>query len=236
MPMGDQNPILLAVQQVFPNRTSYDQRVIFENLREAYSQPHRPYHTQKHLKEMLELTNKFPLQHKRAFLAALLFHDVVYEPARYAPDYVGLSNEQESALICEQVLRVGGVDEKTIARAKDLILMTETHKAPEGDEEALLFMDIDMAIVGAKHRRYSEYAGQNAREFLSAFPAEKYFTGRSMFLTHAKDKSPIFKTAHFADREKQAHENIAWELKHLGEIIVAAAMTNHVANYKPDYK
>ena len=145
MRMGDQNPILLAVRQVFPNRTPYRQREIHEQLTAAYSQPHRYYHTTKHLTEMLELTDRFVLKNKPAFLAALLFHDVVYEPERYAPDYAGLSNEQESALICEQVLRANGVNEQIIARAKELILMTEKHKAPEDDEEALLFVDIDMA-------------------------------------------------------------------------------------------
>lgn len=236
MAIGDQNPILLAVRQVFPNRTPYDQRRIFDTISQAYTAPHRHYHTTKHLEEMLALTAKFELKDKPAFLAALLFHDIVYEAQRYSPDHKGLSNEQESALICEQMLRAGGVHEATIARAKELILMTETHKAPDGDEEALLFMDIDMAIVGAPERRYHEYACQNAREYLAAFAPDKYYMGRTMFLTHHKDKSPIFKTTHFADREKQAHENIAWELEHLGEIVAAAAFTNHVAGYQPDYK
>lgn len=237
MHTGRDNPILLAVQQVFPNRTEFDQRVIQQNLEQAYTQPHRHYHTMKHLQEMLELTGQHKLENKRAFLAALLFHDLVYEPERYSPVYTGLSNEQESALLCEQILRIGGVDEKTIARAKELILMTETHKAPEGDEEAKLFMDIDMAIVGAPERRYHEYAGQNAREYLHAFPPEQYLMGRAGFLTKTAEKDgPIFKTKHFANREEQARENIAWEMNHLVEIVAAAAMTNHVADYKYDWQ
>ena len=237
MPIGAQNPILLAVQQVFPNRAPYEHRMVQENIVAAYSQPHRHYHTVKHLNEMLELTGKHVVLNKQAFLAALLFHDVVYEPQRSAPGYVGLSNEQESALLCKQILQIGGVGAATIERAQELILMTETHKAPEGDEEALLFMDIDMAIVGAPERRYREYAGQNAREYLSAFTPEQYLMGRSAFLTHAQDgKTPIFKTKHFTEREQQADANIAWELKHLVEITAAAAMTNHVANYKYDWQ
>lgn len=236
MPIGAQNPILLAVQQVFPNRAPHEHRIVRDNIEAAYSQPPRHYHTVKHLNEMLEHMSRHVVLNKQAFLAALLFHDVVYEPHRSAPGYVGLSNEQESALLCKQILHIGGVDEATMARAKELILMTETHKAPDDDEEALLFMDIDMAIVGAPERRYREYAGQNAREYLSAFTPEQYLMGRTAFLTRVQEsKTPVFKTKHFASREKQADENIAWELKHLVEIVAAAAMTNHVAEYKYDW-
>lgn len=227
------NPVVDAIRVVFADRGPYEHEKIYEDLKRTYGQSHRHYHTLRHITEMLEISQDFELNDKKAFLAAVLYHDYIYEAERYAPNYVGMSNEQESAVRAQSILLNNGVPPEIVFRAKELILMTQTHKAPEDDHEAWLFMDTDMSIIGASQRRYSEYAGGNAREFLQVFMPETYLKGRTFFLEGAK--SPIFKTAQFAGREAQAQENIQWELKHLTELASAAFMANYVTHHKPAY-
>ncbi len=207
-----------------------------QRLRTDYGQPHRKYHTLKHIEELLKEASRFTLKDRRAVLTAILFHDIFLEPRRYAPTFQGPSNEKVSADICMAMLAENGVNVMTAMRAHDLILMTEKHAVPEGDDEAQLFIDMDMSIIGAPHRRYAEYAGQNAMECLTAFSPKQYLAGRMAFLSKNIEHGPIFKSPQYADREEQARKNMTWELTNLPQLIATAAMVNHVARFHPDYK
>lgn len=208
-----------AIKEVFATQSDEFQSARLAEIVERYSEPHRHYHTLTHICEMLEMAKKFDIT-DTAFLAAILYHDIVYEPGRYAPGYPGPSNEQDSADFCKEVLSAAQLDKTIIKRASDLIVMTQTHAAPEDDHEARLFMDIDMAIVGANPFRYEEYCYATTKEFLTVFTPEQYLAGRSHFLKHTKDQTPVFKTAYFEDREAPAMQNMTWELANLQTIVL----------------
>lgn len=230
--------ILKAIQEIFTNRGPEFHDKVLKYVERRYGESHRHYHTMRHIGECLTANENFSIKDRKAFLAAEVFHDIDYEIGRYAPGHKGESNEAISAKVCEEFLTEGGVEQKIIDRAKELIIMTQTHKAPDGDDEARLFMDIDMSIVGKSAPRYQEYCLDTAREYLSLFPADAYLAGRKHFLTGAVDKKPIFKTQHYASHEDQAAANIRWELANIESIVATAAALNKAQAASPsaDYK
>ena len=211
-----------AIVEIFRERDQLFHRKVYDDLKRDYSEPQRHYHTLRHIGEMLTHANSYDLNQRKAFLAAILYHDAVYEPERYVPGFTGPSNEQASADKCTAVLLKGGVDQATIERAAELIIFTQTHKAPDDDHEAKLFMDIDMSILGTSHQRYSEYAAATAKEYLSVFPPEGYFKGRQNFLRKALDQPPVFKTQDFLGLEFAARVNMRWELVALYRLVQEA--------------
>jgi predicted metal-dependent HD superfamily phosphohydrolase len=224
------------VREIFTHRGADFHQEIFQKLQEAYGEKHRQYHTLRHIEEVLKEVNRFEWSDKRAVLAAALFHDSYLEMGRYARQPGEPSNEMLSAVICREVLHSGGVSLATNARAQDLILKTETHKAPEEDVEARRFLDIDNCILGAAHNRYLEYASANAREFLWVFTPEQYMTGRMAFLQGKLEGGPVYKTEPYTKREETARENMLWEFENLPQIVMGAALTHQVATYEHDYK
>jgi len=236
----DQNCTLAleAIREIFINRGPDFHVRVLHNLERAYGDPHRHYHTMRHIGECLMAAKKFEFKDRKAFLAAILFHDVLYEIHRYDPSYKGESNEQASAKICEQVLIEGGVDQAVIDRTKKLIIMTQNHKVPEGDDEAQLFIDIDMSIVGASRERYQEYCPDVYREYLTLFPAKEFTLGRLGFLVKLDDETKIFKTAQYADRNQVAVDNMRWERQNIESIVARAVALNLSSTFQPgaDYR
>lgn len=206
--------------EVFTKASHGQLQTLFHELRESYGGPHRVYHTLDHVADMLKEAENFPLHDPKAFKAAILFHDAVYNPAQ---DKSVLSNEEQSARLCEITLARHGIRNGTAARATSLIRMTETHDVPEGDYEAALFMDIDMSILGATPERYNRYARGIAREFIPSVGADKYCAGRTQFLERiANGESHVFKTQDFAHLNKAAQDNAAHEIASLSSIIERA--------------
>lgn len=210
-----------AVAEVFTKASAPQLKKLVKELSGDYSEGPRFYHTFEHIAEMLSLMKNFalPLENKQAFKAAVLYHDCIYDPARYRPKYESISNESQSAIICFNALENFGVKKDTARRARDLILMTEDHVAPEGDHEAALFLDLDMAILGMPRSRYEFYARGTAREFLSVLTPDEYLQGRQAFLKGVLKRDAIFKTQEFTRMEIAARENIAWELENLDAIV-----------------
>lgn len=221
-----------ALKEIFEDQGDDFRVSRLAEIIEHYNEPQRYYHTLRHIGKMLEMAEKFEIKDRKGFLAAILYHDIVYDPERYSPGFQGDSNEKASAHICRQVLTEAGIDASIIDRAEKLILWTQKHDAPADDEEAKLLMDIDMAIVGSSPAQYQEYCIATAKEFLTVFTPEQYLAGRKAFLTATKDKKPIFKTAHFAGHEEQAATNMAWELANI-EAVVAAASTPQGTGFSP---
>jgi predicted metal-dependent HD superfamily phosphohydrolase len=208
-----------AVETVFKNASARNKLIVLDKIMKAYNDAARGHHDTLHIAETLFEAKLHNLHLKRDFVAAILYHDIVYEPDRYAPGYMGPSNEAESAHMCREDLYNAGVPGQIINRASDLILLTEKHIAPKQDMEAALFMDMDMSIFGANSERYKAYAQGTAKEFLSVFTPAQYSTGRTQFLKSLSEKQSIFLTPHYKALDVPARENMAWELRYLPMII-----------------
>ena len=106
---------------------------IFEELLQAYQQPHRAYHTLDHIRDCLAQFDlvrhlaRFPNEVE----LALWCHDVIYDP--HATD-----NEAQSAAWATRILRQAAVADEVIARVTDLILATQHHIAAADPDAALL--------------------------------------------------------------------------------------------------
>jgi len=183
-------------------------------LREAYARPERAYHHYGHVIELL--AEYAQVQHLLAdpvsVALAILFHDAVYVPGRS-------DNEAESAALARTLVPAHLPDlEADIARVETLILMTARHGAlgpGDVDPDASLFLDCDMAILGAADERYDAYSRAIATEY-GHMEADAYRAGRARFVEHLLTRDRIFLSERFRARlEAQARKNLRRELASL---------------------
>lgn len=192
-------------------------------LKSAYTEQHRAYHTLEHIAAMLReyemLEDKF--SDPKAVLAAIFFHDIVYATAIKQADgsiapVPPAQNEKKSARIARMALTDMGFDRLLVARCARLINATANHKAEDTrDKDMLLFLDMDMAILGAEPSRYKEYCAQLRREFF-AYDEMSFTKGRlGLFVKPTMQNPPIFKTEYYQNRlEAQARANLMAEARY----------------------
>lgn len=184
---------------------------LFDDLCDVYQENGRFYHTLEHL---VDLTDEFE-KHRETFgaeaqavLLTLFYHDIVY-------NCVPGQDEKDSAEAMIQTL-TGIIDPAALNRANDIILMTASHSAPDNDKAARLFLDMDMAILGAPPENYARYLHQVTQEFCTAYgiSAEDFHQKRAeLFLKPTIENGrQIFTTDEYAPLEQQAHNNIQSEL------------------------
>lgn len=141
------------------------------DLLARWNEPHRHYHTQRHLDVMLAVIDAHadladdPAQVR----LAAWFHDAVYDPR--ASD-----NEAASAGLAARALRRLGLDPTEVVR---LVHLTATHDPGPGDRNGLLLTDADLAILAADPATYDAYAAAVRREYHHV-PDHRFRTGRAM--------------------------------------------------------
>ena len=184
---------------------------VCEILERAYAEVHRHYHTLEHIASMLDgfesIRHKFTNQ--IAAVVAILFHDVVYDPARN-------DNETRSAAMMRETLgKLMG--EKHLVRAVRMIEATKAHDAT-GELDVDLVLDLDMAILGASWERYLRYARGVWCEFVAVYGEAAYRKGRvELFLRPMCEQKKIFLTEPFHVLNQQAVTNMRREITLLRE-------------------
>jgi predicted metal-dependent HD superfamily phosphohydrolase len=171
---------------------------MWDDVRAAYAGPGRAYHTFDHVLEVMErwreVERHVGWRKPGETSVAVLYHDAVYVPGRH-------DNEAESArLMRDSVARLlPAIDAR---RVEQLILWTARHGKlglEDVDAEAALFLDCDMAILGAAPDRFAEYQRQIAEEY-SMLPADVYAAGRRQFLQGVLAAPRIFLSDYFHAR------------------------------------
>jgi predicted metal-dependent HD superfamily phosphohydrolase len=173
-------------------------------LATAYSEPHRAYHTLAHIAEVLgwfdRVADDAGWQRPAEVYVAIVFHDAIYVPG--AKD-----NEARSAAWARASGLAVDVD-----RVAALIELTARHGglAPaDVDAEAALFLDCDMAILGAEPAAFDAYDAQIAVEYQHV-PRDAYRAGRRAFLAAVAAKPRIFLSDYFhALLDAPARANLA---------------------------
>jgi len=167
-------------------------------LEAAYGQPARAYHNFAHVAEVLERWREVAagpgwMRPAEAWLAGL-YHDAVYEPGRR-------DNEARSAVLArEHIARwlpEAGIDAGRVAM---LIELTARHGqlAPaDVDGEAALFLDCDMAILGAPPARFDAYDRGIAAEYRGRISPLLYRINRRRFLKGLLARERIFLSEFF---------------------------------------
>lgn len=173
---------------------------------EAYAEPHRRYHDQRHLLAVLarleswrDRADDYP-----ALLLTAFAHDAVYR-ARPGAD------ERESAELALQCCAEFGVDQKRADTIAGWIGAT-AGQAPQTGNDGALFLDADLEILAAPAERYDAYA-KGVREEFIAVPEPLFRAGRSQVLKSFLSREAIYRHPLTPpDWERRARENLAREI------------------------
>ncbi len=181
----------------------------FDRLVSAYSEPHRAYHNQVHVRECL---SDFDGARHLAVRPdevefAILCHDVVY-------DTRAADNEERSALWCRSMLtelHIGGPCADYVSG----LIMATTHRALPETADASLLVDVDLHILAASPEQFAVYEAQIRTEY-DWVPEDLYRKNRKKVLQRFIERRRIFSTGHFFTRwEDPARENIRKAIERL---------------------
>jgi predicted metal-dependent HD superfamily phosphohydrolase len=179
------------------------------DLRNAYSEPERAYHTLHHINECLQLLQQAQglAKSSPSIELAIWFHDAIYDPRRG-------DNEERSALWAQAELRRAGASPALQDRIVSLVLVTCHNAEPQTADEELM-SDIDLAILGAGSRRFDEYERQVRQEYAHV-PTQQFRPARRKILNEFLAREHIYFTEWFRTRrEVQARTNLQRSLTRL---------------------
>ncbi|MER8778211.1 hypothetical protein [Mesorhizobium sp. M0220] len=197
------------------NATLMDETLKRE-LSALYDAADRHYHDLGHIEAMLALANDYKalLHDPEAVEAAIWFHDAIY-------DGRAKDNEARSATLAETKL-AGRADAQRIRRIAAMITATAGHELPSlGDQhsvrDAALFLDMDLAILGAAPDVFDAYEQAVRREY-QWVDEPMWRAGRAAVLKGFLARPHIFHSEEFRRRfETQARQNMARSLRALGD-------------------
>lgn len=185
-----------------------------QELSALYRKPGRHYHGLHHINALLALHASYSslMADPAAIEAAIWFHDAVY-------DSRATDNEARSAALAHEKL-AGLASDSRIEHIVAMIEATATHQIPvmssdEARQDAALFLDMDLAILGAEPDVFSAYEA-NVRCEYDWVDAPAWHAGRKAVLQRFLDRKAIFHTEIFRARfEQAARENITRSLAEL---------------------
>lgn len=180
---------------------------VFARLRAAYDEPHRAYHTARHIGACLRLLDDAEVAKGAAHLveveAALWFHDAVYDT--HARD-----NEERSALLAEEALGSAGVAADVVARIAAHVRATRAHVSDSADGQ--LVIDVDLSILGEGPEVFARFEEEIRREHAWVDEAS-YVAGRTAVLRGFAERPYLYATPLFRARyEARARANVAASL------------------------
>jgi predicted metal-dependent HD superfamily phosphohydrolase len=176
----------------------------------SYTDRKRHYHTMSHLVELHKMLSEVKQQIVAwdAIILAIAWHDVIYNPLRS-------DNEERSANFSEVWLQKIEAPVSLTQMVCHHIMATQKHVYTE-NADTNLFIDADIAILGAPESKYADYAAAIRKEY-AIYPDMIYKPGRIKVLRQFLELPDIYKTSHFHQRfEAQARKNIEAELVQLG--------------------
>jgi predicted metal-dependent HD superfamily phosphohydrolase len=180
---------------------------LWARLAEHYASPGRAYHTLEHVVEVVRHCQGLPFARPREVFLAVLYHDAIYEVGQR-------DNEQKSAELAERELSaLQAQPALELGFVRELILLTARHghvQPTEVDADTALFLDCDIAILGAEPAAFARYESQIATEYVPRVGEMVYRAGRRMFLQGLLQRPRIFLSEHFhAQLDERARRNLA---------------------------
>jgi predicted metal-dependent HD superfamily phosphohydrolase len=177
------------------------------DLVERWAEPHRYYHTERHLDAMLSIVdaNAKLAADLNAVRLAAWFHDAVYDPQ--AGD-----NEETSAALAVMALSTLGVDGSISDEVARLVRLTAGHDPDPDDRNGCLLADADLAVLAAEEPVYDAYAAAVRREY-SHVPDPLYRLGRTRVLEGLLALPALYRAVPArAEWTASAHANLRREL------------------------
>lgn len=181
-----------------------------EDLLARWAEPQRRYHTTDHLIAVLDRIDELLVDVRApdpsAVRLAAWFHDAVYLPERS-------TNEDRSARLAERALPEAGVSEARTEEVARLVRITADHDPAEGDLNAELLCDADLAVLAGSPEEYGAYAAA-VREEYGFVPDDVFREGRANVLRQLLGLPCLFRTpVGYARWEEAARRNMATELE-----------------------
>jgi predicted metal-dependent HD superfamily phosphohydrolase len=184
---------------------------VIASLEAAYSEPHRRYHTRRHIEQCLALLAEVPdlMDSERQVLThAIWWHDAVYDPT--ASD-----NEARSADLAKAELRDLDVSIHAREEVARLIRLTAGHAVEDEDRLGEILVSIDLAILGADPAAYDAYARAVREEYAHVSDAA-WREGRRRVLRQFLEAEVIYPDPALRGRfEDLARINLAREIESL---------------------
>jgi predicted metal-dependent HD superfamily phosphohydrolase len=207
MPTDDHDAELLARWDA----TLPGQRELGENLIMRYNEPHRHYHTTRHLLNVLTMIDQLADDHD-LFLVQLAawYHDAVY-----AIPEGQVSNEEASARLALRQLSRVGLEQEDLNQIARLVRLTETHLPGPRDPEGELLCDADLAILASNPGDYADYVAAVRAEYADV-PEDEFLAGRLSILIPFVDRE-IFRTAKGRQLTDAARANLATEINAIAD-------------------
>ena len=175
-----------------------DHTRLVEAARLHYAQPHRGYHNQEHLDELMVLARQHTPDLDDAEQLALLFHDAVYVPGAGKGE-----NERLSALLMRATVAAHELGQVDLAKAARIIEAT-THTEPPPVEAARV-CDLDLWRLAAPWAEFQRHALGIRHEYLHLQTDEAAFwAARNAFYKSMLAKPHLFATVYFRDRFEPA--------------------------------
>jgi predicted metal-dependent HD superfamily phosphohydrolase/dephospho-CoA kinase len=173
---------------------------LYDDLCRRYAEPHRSYHTLEHVRACLRDLDRAGSPDAAIVEMALWYHDAIYDPRTH-------DNEERSAIFAEESMRANRLADELIRRVTRLIRATKTHNASV-DRLAPLFVDIDLAILGAPPAQFAAYE-RGIRAEYHWVPEFIYRRERARVLRQFLAREPLFNTERLrAALEQRAKVNL----------------------------
>ena len=182
---------------------------VFAELRAAYEDESRKYHSLEHIAECLALLEgvRSTLESPAEVAMAIWFHDAVYATHPLA------SSEKRSASLAESSCARMGIAKEAAQRIAAMVRATKDHQLPssrgvlhEGDASTLF--DIDLAVLGADPIRYARFE-RDVRAEYSWVPEGVFRSRRAALLRAFAARPAIYRGAALRDRlEGAARANL----------------------------
>ena len=172
-----------------------------DDLAARYGEAHRRYHDLAHVSACVARFEEHRGQAARPaeVLAALLFHDAVYDPRRS-------DNEARSAALARSALL--GAPPEAVDRIAAMIASTAGHVARAADDTALA-LDIDLSILGSPPEAYEAFE-RGIREEYEFVDDDAFRAGRVAILRDFLARPSIYLHPPLRDAfEVAARENLA---------------------------
>lgn len=183
-----------------------------DELRNRWGEPHRRYHNEVHLEDVLLALNHLEIRGELlapTTLAAAWFHDAVYRGEA--------SDEAESAELAREALVSVGIGAADVSEVSELILATSPREveANRTGERLGPLLDSDISIFAASQSRYDAYRTAVRAEYAHVNDAD-FTAGRREILRSYRAREPLYFTSTGRTLwETRAKQNIASELRML---------------------
>lgn len=177
----------------------------FSLVQDAYTEPHRHYHTVDHINACLGHLEQHAglAENLDAVEYAIWMHDVVYDT--HASD-----NEAKSAELAVRLLKGSGAKlDADLIHA--MIMATQHHNCLKTNDIALV-CDLDLSVLALSPIDYTRYVEAVRAEY-AWVPESLFNQSRERFLKEMLDQQDIYRHPRLADLwDHRARENLANEL------------------------